>query len=111
LHSAAGEILLYQDSKLISRAELLRGRAGPVIGGQATHPRRGAADRGEYRQAARAITRKKKAAGAALVFEDWNGPTSSQRTVPVQRLKHIEAKETSKPKYGPPKPLSKQRKL
>jgi hypothetical protein len=33
---------------------------------------------------------RKKAALAALVFEDWNGPTSSQRTVPKQ-LKHIEA--------------------
>jgi len=25
---------------------------------------------------------REKAALAALVFEDWNGPTSSQRTVP-----------------------------
>jgi len=36
-------------------------------------------------------TKRKKAALAALVFEDWNSPTSSQRTVPVKRLKHIEA--------------------
>ena len=36
---------------------------------------------------------RKKAALAALVFEDQNGPTSSQRTVP-QGLKHIEAWET-----------------
>jgi hypothetical protein len=39
-------------------------------------------------------TKRKKAAKAALVFEDWNGPTSSQRTAPVKRLKHIEAVET-----------------
>jgi len=39
-------------------------------------------------------TRRKKAAKAALVFEDWNGPTSSKRTIPMTRLKHIEAVET-----------------
>jgi len=66
-----------------------------------------AADRGEYRQAAGAgaevlnklETKRKKAALAALVFEDWNGPTSSQRTVPVARLKHIEPGGSSKPRY------------
>ena len=61
-----------------------------------------AADCGEYREVAGVVaevlnepeTKRKKAALAALVFEDWNGPTSSQRTVPVKRLKHIEAVET-----------------
>jgi hypothetical protein len=69
--------------------------------------RQGPADYGEYREAAGAAaevlnepeTKRKKAALAALVFEDWNGPTSSQRTVPVTRLKHIEAVETHLPKY------------
>jgi hypothetical protein len=42
---------------------------------------------------------KEKAALAALVFEDWNGPTSSQRAAP-KRLKHIEVGETPKPKHG-----------
>jgi hypothetical protein len=53
---------------------------------------------------------REKAALAALVFEDWNGPTSSQRTVQKQ-LKHAEAGETPKPKYGGAKAWSKQRKL
>jgi len=34
---------------------LFRGRAEPVIGAQVAHERRGAADRGEYREAAGAI--------------------------------------------------------
>jgi hypothetical protein len=66
-----------------------------------------APDRGEYLEAAGAVakvlnkpeTKRKKAAKAALVFEDWNGPTSSQRTVPVKRLKHIKAVETHLPRY------------
>src|SRR5215469_7365148 len=48
LHSAVGEILLYQDSKLTSCA------TGPALGGQAAHEGRGAAHCQQYRQAARA---------------------------------------------------------
>jgi hypothetical protein len=52
LHSASGEILRYWDSELISRAKLFRERTGAEIGGEIAHKRRGAADCGEYREAA-----------------------------------------------------------
>src|SRR6516165_3747603 len=45
---------------------------------------------------------RKKAAKAALVFEDWNGPTSSQRAVP-EANKAYSAGETPKPTYRTPR--------
>jgi hypothetical protein len=43
---------------------------------------------------------------AALVFEDWNGPTSKDRP---KRLMHIEAGESPKPRYRAPKLPSRRR--
>jgi len=53
----AGELPVYVCIPTLHRPLMwlfARGRAGPVIGGQAAQPRRGAADRGEHFQAARA---------------------------------------------------------
>jgi hypothetical protein len=49
--------LLCRDRQRRAKAglRLFRGRAGPTLSGQAAQQRRGAADRGEYRQAAGAI--------------------------------------------------------